>query len=418
MPTLASSNRTQLAYKLEGVYPNNFGVLQGGNGTLLNLTGESLSFDIKSEVSKTIRPDRQQADLNLVGASAAGGVQFEHYYRDLDGLMEGLLQSSYTAYGTNGVSAAIATLNLAAGTVTAGAAPAGNDALTNLNKGQWFSIIPPAGATAAVKAYFAGRAFRVSPTVAPTSTVITLDAATPINTALAGASLSNAQIASSRMVNGTAMRSYSLEAGHQDVGQYRQYLGMVPSKYDLKIAAGALVTGSMEFMGREMLLAQSSGMGTPAPASAFTPANAVRGVVDIYEGGAALSVTTYLKSADISIDNSLRAQEAVGVFGNAGVGSGTLKVSGKLEMYFTNQAHYEKFVNNTASSLSIPVLDPSGNGYVYHLPRIKYTAAKVNAGGLDQDLMLSLDFTALVDTTATSGTFGSSVAIYRVGAAA
>jgi hypothetical protein len=156
-------------------------------------------------------------------------------------------------------------------------------------------------------------------------------------------------------------------------------------------------------------------MGTPSAASTYTPANAVRGVVDVYEGGTAISAVTYIKSADISIDNAIRAQTAIGVFGNAGIAAGTLKASGKLEVYFADATMYNKFINNTESSLSIPVLDPSGNGYVYYFPRIKYSAAKVATGGLDQDNMLSMDFTALMDNVATSDTLNQTVVIYRVG---
>ena len=422
MPVMSSSNRGQLSYKLEGTYPTNFGVLKGGNGILVNFTGESLDFTISTETSKAIRPDRQVTDLVQTGANAQGGFQFEHVYKDLDPLIESLIQRPFVAYGTAGISAAIGTLNLAAGTVTAAAAPAGNDAFTNLKKGQWFIIEPAGAASQAVKDYFNGRPLRVSPTVAPSATVITLDPSTPINTALSGASLASAQISSSRVYNplGTAgdpfvVKTFTLEVGHTDIAQYRQYLGMVPSKLDLKLATSAIVTGSMEFMGKSMTLAQATGMGTPVAAQVFTPANAVRGVVDIFEGGAAISAVTYIKSMDISIDNSLRAQTALGVFGNAGIASGTLKAGGKLELYFADQTHYNKFLNNTASSLSVPVLDPDGNGYVYYFPRIKYSAAKVAVGGLDQDNTLSLDFTALMDNVATSDTFQQTVVIYRVG---
>lgn len=415
MPTLSASNRTQLGFKLEGAYPTNFGSLQGGNGTLVNFTGESLDYAITTDKSKAIRFDRQVTDLVQTGASASGGFQFEHVYKDLDPLVAALMQSTYTAFGTNGVGTAVATITCTSSTLTAGVAPTGNDAWTNLKKGQWFVVEPQAAAAQSVKDYCNGRAFRVSPTTAPTSTVITLDTATPWSTTLGGASLTSAQLATSRIANGTTMSSFSIEVGHLDVGQYRQYLGMVPSKMDLKLAAGSIVTGSMEFMGKSMTLTQATGMGTPTAAQTYTPANAVRGVVDIYEGGAAISAVTYIKSADLSIDNAMRGQPAIGVFGNAGVASGSVNATGKLELYFADQTHYAKFLAGTASSLSIPVLDPDGNGYVYYFPRIKYSAAKVNSSAGDQDNMLSLDFTALMDTSATSDTQNQTVVIYRVG---
>lgn len=421
MPTLSSSNRSQLAYKLEGTYPTNWGVLQGGNGFKLNMVSESLDFSVKSERSKQIRSDRSVSDIVLVGASAQGGVAYEMQYREYDPFIEGVFQNVFTAYGTAGVSAAIGTLNFAAGTITAGVAPTGADAFnTNLEKGQWFTVRPPVGATQTVKDYFNGRAFRVSLSVAPTTTVITLDAATQIDTAKSGASMSNGFISTSRMYNGSTMKSYTLEVGHEDVALFRQYLGMIPSKMDMKLGVGSIITGSFEFMGKSMTqpLPTTTGMGTAVAAQGYTPANATRGVFDIFEGGASISASTFIRSADISIDNSLRAQEAVGVYGNAGVAAGTMAITGKLEVYFADAVMYNKFLANSNSSMSLPVLDTDGNGYVFYFPRIKYSAAKINTGGIDQDNMLSMDFEAIVDQTAANPSYQKSMAVYRVGAAA
>jgi hypothetical protein len=417
MPTLSASNRTQLAYKLEGAYPTNWGALQGGNGNLLRITGETLDYTNGTERSKELRSDRQVTDTILVSASAQGGVNFEMSYREFDWLLEGIAQSTYTEYGTAGVSTAIAALTLTSSTITAGAAPTGNDAFTGIQKGQWFSIIPAAGATQTVKDYFRGRAFRADGTVAASTTVITIDAATPINTAIGGVSLTGASISTSRLVNGSTMKSYSVEVGHLDINQFRQYTGMIPSKLDLKIGVGSIITGSCEFMGKGMTLVQTTGMGTVVASKGYSPANAVRGVFDILEGGSSITATTYIKSADIMIDNSLRGQEAVGVLGNAGVAAGTIVASGKLEVYFADKVIYEKFLNNTETSLAIPVQDNLGNGYIIVFPRMKYTAAKINATGLDQDNMLSLDFDALMDNTATSATYQKTFSIFRVGAA-
>jgi len=144
MPTLSASNRTQVAYKLEGSYPTNWATLQGGNGNLVRVTGESLDYTIGTEQSKELRSDRQVTDTIPVSASAMGGFGFEMSYREFDWILEGIAQDSFAVYGTNGVSASIATLTLTSTTITAGVAPTGNDAFTTLNKGQWISIIPAA----------------------------------------------------------------------------------------------------------------------------------------------------------------------------------------------------------------------------------------------------------------------------------
>jgi|GEM_PF-374157 len=417
--SLSASNRSQLAYKLEGTYPTNFGVLQAGNGTLLNMTSENLDYTIKNEQSKQIRSDRQIPDVVQVSASAQGGFQFEAQYKEYDPFLEGVMENPFVAYGTNGVSTTLTgTLTVTSATVlTASVASSGADIFTGLDKGQWFSIIPAVGESAAVKAYLKGRAFRLSVTVAPTSTVLTLDAATPVDNAVITAPLATGyKIASSRVYNGTTVKSYSLQVGHADVSQYRLYLGMIVSKMDVKLSVGSIVTGGFEFMGKSFTLGASSNMGgAPVASQTFTPANATRGVFDILEGGASVTATTYIKSADFSIDNKIRMQDAVGVFGTAGLAAGTLEVTGKLEVYFADAAMYNKIISGVASSLTIPLLDVDGNGYVYYFPNIKYTAAKVATGGLDQDNMLSMDFTATLDPLATSPTYQKTVAIYRVG---
>jgi hypothetical protein len=111
------------------------------------------------------------------------------------------------------------------------------------------------------------------------------------------------------------------------------------------------------------------------PPRATARPNAVRGVFDILEGGSSITATTYIKSADITIDNSLRGQDAVGVLGNAGVAAGTIKASGKLEVYFADQTMYNKFLNNTETSL----VDP-GAGQRWQWLRLLLPAHEVHCG--------------------------------------
>lgn len=418
MPVLAASNRSQLGYKLEGVYPTNFGVPQGGNGTNLSMLSETLDYTVKNEASKTIRSDRQVPDVVQLSAGSAGGFAYEAQYKEYDPFIQGAMQNDYTEYGTGGVSAAsTGTLTLTSTTVlTASVASAGADSYATLHKGQWFGIIPHTSASAAIKAYLKGRVFRVSGTVGPTTTVITLDPATPIDNTIITAPLAiGYKISSSRVYNGSTMKSYTLEVGHADISQFRQYTGMVMSKMDVKLDVGSIVTGSFEFVGKSFNLLGATGNGTPVESQTFTPANATRGVFDMFEGGVSISASTYIKSGEFSIDNTLRVQDAIGVFGAAGIGAGTFKATGKLEVYFADATIYQKLLSGVATSLTIPLLDVDGNGYVYHFPRIKYTAAKVAVGGLDQDNMLSMDWEAVLNPVATDDTYNKTVAIYRIG---
>lgn len=413
--TLASSGRSQLALKLEGIYPNNFGVIQAGNGTVLARVTDNLSSDITTVESKTLRSDRQIAGLTQTDIAVQGSIDVEHIYKEYDALLQNVYQQDFTVYGTNGVSAAVS-LTPSATAFTASAAPTGNDAFTTLHRGQWFKVIPPAGASTAVKDYLKRQPFRVHLTTAPTSTVITVDPSTPINTTILGvAAVPGCFVASSHATNGTTVKSYSLEVAHLDIGQFRQYMGMVTGKFSLKLDPGAIVTGSFEFMGKDHMIKQATGMGTPTASQVFTPANATKGVFDILENGALLSVSTYLKSGEFTIDNTLRDQNAVGVFGSAGIGVGTLRCTGKMSVYFTDALMYQKVLDSTTSSLCFPILDKDGNGYVYFFPNITYTAVKPETGGTDADSMLNIDWTASIDNSVGNAWSAKTAMIYRVG---
>lgn len=414
---LATANRAQLRAKLEGEFPTNYGVLQAGNGFDISYTGESLKFDTTFVQSKILRSDRQVSGNTPTGASAAGGINVEHRYAGLDPFIRSVVGDDFLPFGTGGVGTAVATMNFTGTTIVPNAAGATVNAFSTLRKGQWFSIIPPVGATTAVKDYLKRRAFRISPTVAPTDLLITLDAATPLNTTILGTTMSAGKISSAFLTNGNKLWSYSMEVAHEDVSVWRLYTGMVPSKLMWKLVDSDLVTGSFEFVGQFMTLPNASSMGTPAPAPAFQSANATRGVFDIFENGASITASTYIKTMDISIDGSVRAQTAVGFYGTARVAPGTFKAGGTLEVYLADKAMYQRFLDNAKAGITLPILDEDGNGYIYHFSRCTYTAVEVNATGLDTDAMLKITFSAEVETDVASPNYNKTMAVYRVGVA-
>jgi hypothetical protein len=114
---------------------------------------------------------------------------------------------------------------------------------------------------------------------------------------------------------------------------------------------------------------------------------------------------------DLSVDNKLRIQDAIGVLGAAGIGSGTADIKGMIEVYLADGTLYDKFVNNTATSLSLRTVDNAGNGYIWTFPRTKYSDAKVSAGAKDQDAIISMPFEALMDPTSSKTVFVDRVGV-------
>lgn len=382
--TFASSNRLQVAYKLE-VTPN---TTPGGNGTSLRVNGESLDFTVTTKTSDEIRSDRQKTNLLQVGAAGAGGFPFELSYKEYDPFIQGALQSAYGTFGTAGVSGTL-TVTTTGTTINATAGATGNNVLTNIGAGRW------------IKCTVGGTSQYCLTATNADATNLTLNAATPLSGSLIGTGLSMV-ITCAPLANGTDLTNayYTLEAAHADISPavYRKYAGFCVNKMSLSLQSGNIVTGSFDFMGMSGSNSGTTSMGTPAASQVFDPMNAVSGLGALLEGGVALTGTS-LKSLSLDIANNLRGQDAVGVLGYAGIGVGGLDVTGSVQAYFSNKDLLDKFVNNTATSLAFYIRDSAGNAYGFNMPKVKFSTGKTNASGSNQDMMVDLSFTAYMDPT-------------------
>jgi hypothetical protein len=213
--TIATTSRTQLRRIKEAT----FGVTPlVGNPMDLRITGESFNFDVKKEISKELRSDRQTGYIVPVSAGAAGGFNFHLSYGEYDPEFESVFQGAWGVYGVNGVGATF-TGTFTATTIAPAVDPVGASAFTNLQRGQWFRLTS-AGPNS-------GKFFRVSSTVTPTASLITLDVSTP---AVVSAGELTCSIQASRLVNGVTQSSYSYEKELPEAGQFFLFAGMTPGQ--------------------------------------------------------------------------------------------------------------------------------------------------------------------------------------------
>lgn len=375
----------------------------------LRVTGESLDYSINKEASEEINSTRTVSSMIPLSASASGALDTEVSYLEYDQILESTLQGTFAAFGTNGVSTAF-TPTFAASTITAGTAPTGTSAFTNLKKGQFFSLTGSGTAND-------GKIFRVSTVTAPTATVITLDASTP---ATVGAGAAATTISTSRLVNGNTQTSFTIERQSPDVGEYWAYTGMTPSSMDVSISAGARSTLSFNFMGKGLTRkAGSTNMpGTIGASKGYDIHSGVSGPSCLIWVDGAPLVGTFAQSLSFTFDNSLREQNAICNLDAIGIGAGTIAATGTLEVYFNSGTLYEKFATNQNVALTFSTLDTAGNGYIFTLPKVNFSKVSTNAGGKDADMMLSLEFTALDDRSNSDATLRNLIQIDRVGAAA
>lgn len=400
----ASSSLVQLAYAKETA----FGVIPAvGGHNYLRMTGESLDFTISKEASEEINSTRSVSSMIPLTASASGSIETEVSYKEYDVLLQAALQDSFTVYGTNGVGTTF-TADFTATTITASVAPTGASAFTTLQKGQFFKVNAPTNPNH-------GKVLRVSSTVAPTSTVITLSAATP---ATVSAAVANVSLATSRLTNGTTQESFTIERQATDIGEYWAYTGMTLSSMEVNIASGSRSTMSFSFMGKSAERDTATQLpGVAVDSNGYDIHSGSTGPVClIWVDGAPLA-GTFVQSLTLSYDNALRSQEAICNLGAIGIGSGTINCTGSMEVYFADGTLFDKFVANDNIEFTFSTMDDDGNGYIFTLPKANISAVTTSAGAKDQDMMLSLEFAALRDLANTDATLRQVVFIDRVGVA-
>lgn len=399
----ASANLGQLRYIKEttpGVTPTT------GNGVELRTLQPTMKAAIATIKSAEINKYRMVRSSTNSDLNVDGGFEFELSAKEYDPFIQGILFGTFTHYGTGGVGTTFSA-TITANKITAAAAPAGTSAFTTLAKGSWFKLIPPSGASAAQKQYFAAAWFKVDDTVAPTATEITLSASTPVSaagqvTATAGFAVSQSTVANSLSVTPP---SYTLEWDQADINQRLVYRGMMPNTMSLSLDVGAIIKGSFGFMGMSHSLSPTTVLpGSPVASHSLDVMNAVTNTGLLMASGKNLLASTdFIKSLKFDINNNLRGQKAIGYFGNAGVGVGELSVSGTIEAYFQNADLYNQWLNSTTTSVVFGMSDNEGNGYLIEMDRIKYRDGGLNGIQKDQDVMVSLPFDAFYDSTTGRG---------------
>jgi hypothetical protein len=393
----ASTSSSSLAYKEESAY----GVVADGAPKALRNTGESLGYSFTQSESTEINSTAQVSDAIITDASASGGINFEAQYHEYDTFVEALLRNTYSEFGTGGVKSLTVTFSVSAGTITGTTGD-----FTGLVAGQWFSV-KDSDATDNNDGYYLISSV--------TSSVITVDTETPLladKAADAGVSIS-----STRITNGTAaMRTFSIEKSFGDVNQFFMHKGRGISSMSLNFATGSILTGSFNTMGKNATRADATQFSTSASAAeAYGIASCVTGVGNILvrnAAGASILGGAYIQAATINIDGKLREQKAVGNLGAVGLGAGTFSMTGTLEIYLKTGSIYDAALAGQLISVALPVKDSAGNGYAYTFANVKLNVPDVMAGSKDQDVLMSVPFTAVAPNTTTD----RMIAIDRFGA--
>lgn len=194
-------------------------------------------------------------------------------------------------------------------------------------------------------------------------------------------------------------QSCTVETGFQDVDQYFSVDGLRCGSIEMEVSSGSIITGQSTFQGRETKrsavekLTGASYTVLEAPVTEVVSATANVGSLSVN----GVEQSTAIKSIQFSIDGNLRNQQAVGSKFPIGIAAGRLNLTGTIEAYFADGEMYDRFINHETVSLAFPIIDQDKNTYYFTIPAFKVSSDPIAPGGLDQDVMESMEFTAFRD---------------------
>lgn len=192
---------------------------------------------------------------------------------------------------------------------------------------------------------------------------------------------------------GILRKSFTLERYFADIDQYLRYRGTQVDTMQLTMNTGGVVGLQFGFWAQDMdPLSQDPIIGSTYPAAPTTsPMDALSGSVT--EGGVEIAVAT---SVTLNLANNLNPRFVIGSAVSLEPSIGRSNLTGTMEAYFESAALYNKFINETASSLSVECGDGAGGTFTFTVPRLKYTGADVPVSG-EGPVSITMPFQGILD---------------------
>lgn len=389
---MSDANRVGLAYVVESTY----GTTPSGPPTLKNLrfTSESLQKKTSTVTSQELRSDRNTTDLIRVDQNAGGDMQIEFSYSAYDDLMEYALLSDATwpsavdishNSGSDAITIATSGSNFTLTLTTTNWVALGLNATTSV--GKWVRL---ASFTAAANNGYAKIVSITGSNKVLTVTQLAMSAGTQNSGTVTVRQMPEIK-------TGVTLKSMSIEKSYTDLSStFAVYTGMCIDGFSLDFAVGAVAKGSFSLIGKNEVSGSATvGTGTNTAAPTFSVMNTVDHISALMEGGTALSIT----KLSLALKNNLRARGQIATLGAISIGTGAIEVTGSIEAYFTSNTLLDKYRNMTATSLALKIVDASSNAYVIDLPNVKFSDGKAVSTGINTDVFLTLNFTAIMHST-------------------
>lgn len=370
---MSDSNRIRLAYVAESA----FGVTPSTPTLkIIRLTKESLKQDTSSITSSELRSDRQVSDVVRSDVGASGDVEGEVSYGTYDDwLMYGLQSAGWSSPVTVGP---ISSASAAASDNSFNGTGIGTGIVNN----QWIKVT---GCTTNGTLIFCK-------VVTATANKIIVKGITLINES----SLTLTVVLGAQIVNGTTLTTMAVERKYADLSSiFAMYNGMAVGSFDVTVPTTGILTCKFSLQGTTEASATSEVGSSYTAATTTSVMESIDNVTEILENYAVQGATQF----SINLTNNIRKRSQIGTLGAVSLGSGTVNVSGSFAMYFTSAAIMAKYLADTASAIAVVLKDAAGNAYVVDVPRVKYSSGERVAGGINTDIIATLNWTAMMDPT-------------------
>ena len=187
--------------------------------------------------------------------------------------------------------------------------------------------------------------------------------------------------------------SYELAYTSQDNFDYYLYRGFIVDQLVLGFTAGSISTLNATFLGKDLVINDTSIDATPIEAPDEQSFNAIDNVARVLEAGQDIADPNLARSFTVTINNGLAERTALGFKGATSIRAGDVSVVVALNTYFGNKRFVEKYVDGSKTSVGL-VTSNENQGFVVTVPNARVTDNDFNATGRNQDVECALELTA------------------------
>lgn len=200
--------------------------------------------------------------------------------------------------------------------------------------------------------------------------------------------------------NGVTRRSFTFEETRElgATDSFSRFPGTEFNGFTLSLAANGKAELSFDLMAQKEELDDAIITG-----ATYTAAN-TKAIMTAPRSVSALTVagdTLKVMSLDLEVTNNMRERPEVGSLYSNQFGVGRLEVTGTIEAYFESNDAYQNVLDHGSGALTFTIGDTTSEKYTFLLPKIIFTDGQVTAGGNDDDVMVSIPFQAVYDSSET-----------------